>query len=150
MLLVKKNIVKEPLIIARNKAEVKTYLLSEYPQFFQNDKIYEKETKDLAQFFYVVIYELYNYEIETIELGKWHRSYCKHEHDNRYVSKPRVYIKLFPDAEFCKNDDDTCLNNFKNMYFKDVELPDVEAYIRKDSLIYIYKITEKATGKCYI
>lgn len=36
------EVVKEPLIEAKDKAEVKTILLEKYPQFFQNGKVYEK------------------------------------------------------------------------------------------------------------
>ena len=56
------NIVREPLILAQNKQEVKSLLLEKYPQFFQNGKVYEKETKDTAQFFYVVIFPLFEWE----------------------------------------------------------------------------------------
>lgn len=40
------EVIREPLIEARDKAEVKAALLEKYPQFFQNGKVYEKETKD--------------------------------------------------------------------------------------------------------
>lgn len=144
------NIIREPLIMAADKAEVKTILLERYPQFFQNGKIYEKETKDTAQFFYVVIYELFNSEKELIEKGPWTCCQCSQEHENQYISKPSISYKLFPDKLFCKDDDDTCLNNYKKEYYKHIEFPDDEYHITKFSNNYIYKITEKLTGKAYV
>ena len=57
------EVLREPLIEAKDKSVVKQVLLEKYPQFFQNGKVYEKETKDQAQFFYVVIFELYKQRI---------------------------------------------------------------------------------------
>lgn len=144
------NIVEERLIEAKDKDEVKQFLLSKYPQFFQNNKVYTKETKDVAQFFYVVIFPLYNFELTTIEEGEWICDQCKQIHENKYISRPKIDHRLFPNKLFCFSEDNICMNNFKKEYYKDVELPDDEYYIRKNSPNYIYKITEKATGKCYI
>ena len=97
------NIIFEPIIEAENKDQVKSYLLSKYPQFFQNNKIYERETKDNAQFFYVQIYPLYEWEKKLIEEGKWECSYCGQMHENKYVSKPYISSKLLgSDHIFCK------------------------------------------------
>lgn len=145
------DVVREPLIEAENKAEVKAILVERYPQFFQNGKIYEKETKDQAQFFYVVIYPLYNSEIKQIEEGSWVCSYCGQVHENKYVSRPRVSERLFGlSVMFCRNDHDTCLEAYKKEKYSNVEFPDDTNFIKKDSPNYIYKCTEKATGKCYI
>jgi hypothetical protein len=145
------NVIHEPLIKAEDKNEVKQILLEKYPQFFQNSKVYEKETKDQAQFFYVVIFPLYNHEVKQIEEGEWTCSYCGHVHENKYVSRPRVNERLFgADVMFCRSDDDYCLNAYKREKYKGVEFPDNDNYIKSDSPNYIYKCTEKATGKCYI
>jgi hypothetical protein len=144
------TIIKEPLILANDKNDVKSILLEKYPQFFQNGKIYEKETKDTAQFFYVVIYPLYQHEIDMVNEGQWECSYCGHIHADKYSQRPLAKLKLFPDMLFCRTDDETCLNNYSKEYYKGVELPDDENYIKADSLNYIYKITEKLTGKCYV
>lgn len=145
------EIIREPLIEAVDKAGVKTFLLNKYPQFFQNGKVYEKETKDTAQFFYVVIFPLYNNEVDLINEGEWVCEHCKQVHENKYLSKPR-FSKLFPDKLFCKNDglEIDCIEYYKREYYKNVELADDEFYIKKDSPIYIYKITEKTTNKSYI
>lgn len=146
------TVVRIPVIEAVDKVDVKNQLLLEYPQFFQNGKIYEKETKDEAQFFYVVIYPLYNYEIEEINKGEWVCASCGQVHENRYISKPR-YSKLFgDDVLFCRGGDDgeLCLFNYKKEAYKHIEFPDDENYIKKDNPIYIYKCTEKSTSKCYI
>lgn len=146
-----RDVVKEPVIYANNKTEVKSLLLEKYPQFFQNGKVYEKETKDSAQFFYVVIFPLYQFEIDQINEGEWTCAYCGHIHDNKYVSKPRTDRRLFgEEIMFCKSEEDTCIKGFKKEKYKNIELPDDENYIKKDSPNYIYKCTEKSTGKSYI
>jgi len=145
------NIIEERLILAENKEEVKAILLEKYPQFFPTNKVYSKETKDVAQFFYVVIFELYDYEKKQItEDTSWECSYCKHKHSNTYLDRPRMLEKLFGDKMFCKSDEDYCITQYKKEYYKDIELPDDENYIKKDSPVYIYKVTEKLSGKCYV
>lgn len=145
------NIIEERCIHAENKEEVKKYLLEKYPQFFPNNKIYEKETKDTAQFFYILIYPLNQWEIDQINKGPWTCAQCGQVHENQYLSRPRINTRLFGDKLwFCQSINDECLNNYKQEYYKNIELPDDETFIKKDSPIYIYKITEKATGKCYI
>lgn len=145
------DIVKEPCIEAESKQNVKDILLEKYPQFFQNGKVYEKETKDVAQFFYVLIYPLYQFEIDQINEGSWICSYCGHVHENKYISRPRMNERLLgTGVMFCRSEEDICMNGYKREKNKDVELPDDESYIKKDSPIYIYKCTEKETGKSYI
>jgi hypothetical protein len=147
------EIVREPIIEARDKNEVKQILLEKYPQFFQNGKVYERETKDQAQFFYVVIFPLYDWEKRQIQEGPWICSSCGEVHENRYLSRPRMNERLFgADKLFCRSGDDQelCINNYKKEIYKNLELPDNESYIKKDSPNYIYKCTEKATGKSYI
>jgi hypothetical protein len=147
------DVLREPIIDAADKNEVKEILKRNHPQFFQNSKVYEKETKDTAQFFYVVIYPLYNWEMEQINEGKWICSSCGHVHENKYISKPRYSEKLFgKDILFCRSGDngELCLNNYKRDKYKNIDFPDDENYIKKDSPNYIYKCTEKSTGKCYI
>lgn len=144
------NIVEERLIEAEDKNEVKEILKYKYPQFFQNGKVYEKETKDEAQFFYVVIYPLYDYEINQINEGSWVCDSCGHKHENKYLSRPYTVDRLFAGKQFCSSEGQICLENYKREIYKDIELPDDEIYVKKDSPNYIYKITEKSTGKCYV
>jgi len=145
------DIVKEPIIEANDKEEVKNILLNKYPQFFQNGKIYERETKDIAQFFYVVIFPLYKHEIMQIEEGPWVCAYCNQQHENKYVNRPYINERLLgADLLFCKTEDNYCFNNYKKEKYKDIQFADDENYIKKDSPIYIYKCTEKSTNKCYI
>jgi len=154
------DVIREPIIEAFDKEEVKKILSLKYPQFFQNGKVYEKETKnDKAQFFYVVIFPLYNHEIKLIEEGEWKCDYCGHIHENKYISRPLVSRK-FEGKIFCSSDYKSgneiielpdCYERWKKeIAFKDVDLPDDLNYINVDSLNYIYKITEKSSGKCYI
>jgi len=154
------EVIREPLIEAKDKNEVKQILLKKYPQFFQNGKVYEKETKnDKAQFFYVVIFPLYQHEINLIKEGDWKCEYCGHIHENKYISRP-ITSRKFYDKTFCGDDYKTGNNIISNpdCYEKwkkervlgDIDLPDDLNYINIDSLNYIYKITEKATEKCYI
>lgn len=143
------EIIKEKMIEAESKDDLKKILVEKYPQFFQNGKVYEKETKDQAQFFYVIIKKLSNWELKQIEEGKWTCSNCGEIHENQYLSRPRYTRKPpFQDLLFCDNDN--CIDDFKKQYYKDVEMPDDETYVKSESLNYIYKCTEKATGKCYI
>lgn len=145
------EVLREPIVEAVDKSAVKKILLDKYPQFFQNSKVYEKETKDVAQFFYVVIFPLYNWEVDQINEGSWTCSSCGHVHENKYLSRPRMQERLFgSEVMFCRSEDDTCIKNYKKDKYKNVELPDDEAYIKIDSPNYIYKCTEKATSKCYI
>jgi hypothetical protein len=153
------EVIREPLIEAKDKAEVKQKLLEKYPQFFQNGKVYEKETKDQAQFFYVVIFPLYEHEKKLIEEGEWVCDYCGQVHENKYVSRPLISRK-FEGKIFCGNDYKTgndlvsepdCYEKWKKeVYFKNVEFPDDLNYINESSPNYIYKCTEKESGKCYI
>lgn len=145
------EVLREPLIEAGDKAEVKSILLEKYPQFFPTGKIYEKETKDQAQFFYVVIFPLYNSEIQQIEKGEWTCASCGHVHENSYISRPRINERVYGmDFWFCRSDDDYCINQFQMSKNVGVELPDDINYIKSDSPNYIYKCTEKSSGKCYI
>lgn len=146
------RVIEEKMIEAENKEEVKQKLIDKYPQFFQNGKVYEKETKDKAQFFYVIIKTLSNWELDLIAKGEWKCNSCGEIHSNLYVSPPsRSYEAIrypFSELKFCQND--YCFENFKKEYYKNIEMPDDAYYVKKDSLNYIYKCTEKATGKCYI
>lgn len=145
------TVIHEPLIEAKDKAAVKEILKERYPQFFPTAKVYEKETKDQAQFFYVIIYPLYEHEKQTIAAGQWICSYCGQIHDNRYISRPVINERLFgSDKLFCRSDDDICISKYKKEKFKDVDFPDDVSYYKKDSPNYIYKITEKSTGKSYV
>jgi predicted nucleic-acid-binding Zn-ribbon protein/Zn-finger protein len=144
------NVISERVIDAADKHEVKRILLERYPQFFQNGKVYEKETKDQAQFFYVVIYPLFNYEVNQILDGEWVCDQCNQVHENQYVDKPHSMERLFPGKLFCKSDNNICFENFKRAFYEGIELPDDEIYVKADSPIYIYKITEKSSGKSYV
>lgn len=151
------EVIREPLIKAKDKAEVKSYLLNKYPQFFQNNKVYEKETKDQAQFFYVVIFELYQHELDLIKEGSWTCDHCGHIHENKYISRPITSHK-FEGKIFCGDDyksgndivNHSCYELWKKDKYKYEELPDDLNYVKENSINYIYKCTEKSTNKCYI
>jgi len=146
------QVVRIPVIESEDKAAVKEFLKLEYPQFFQKDKVYEKETKDTAQFFYVVIYPLYQWEIDQINQGEWVCASCGQVYENKYVSKPRISKLFGDDILFCRSGDDgeLCLSNYKKEKYKNIDFPDDTNYIKADSPNYIYKVTEKATNKSYI
>lgn len=155
------DVLREPLIEANDKSDVKAILVEKYPQFFANGKIYERETKnDKAQFFYVVIFPLYQHEIDLINDGQWTCDYCGHIHENKYVSRP-ITSNLFVNKFFCGSDfrngndviNHSCFDSWKiNNYnlSNGNEIPDDLAYIKSYSPTFIYKITEKSTGKSYI
>jgi len=145
------NVIEERFIESESKETVKAFMLEKYPNFFQNGKVYSRETKDEAQFFYVIIYPLYDFEVQLIEKGEWKCSQCGHVHESLYHSRPRTNERLLGlDYKFCNSKDDICLNNFLDSKYEGVELRDDPYYIKTDSPNYIYKITEKSTGKCYI
>ncbi len=146
------EVARKPLIYAKDKTEVKQILLKKYPHFFQNNKIYERKTKDETQFFYVVIHPLYNYEKELVEKSEWECSYCKQKYENQYVDKPLRNERRFgEDVLFCNDGEKYCLNEFtRNTSLDNDNFLDDDYYIKIDSPVYIYKITEKASGKCYI
>lgn len=153
------QVVYEPIIHATDKHQVKEYLLSKYPQFFPTGKVYEKESKDTAQFFYAVIFPLYQHEIDLINEGEWKCEYCGQVYENKYLYRPLKSVK-FEGKIFCgpnyKTGNDIveapdCYEKWKKeIVFKNADLPDDLNYINANSPNYIYKITEKATGKCYI
>jgi len=146
------EILREPIIEAKDAAEVRKIIGERYPQFFPTGKVYSKETKDDAQFFYVLVYPLYQFEINQIEKGQWTCALCGHIHENAYISKPRTSERLFgtEDVLFCKSDDDYCMKEFLKAKHDGLEIPDDIHHIKSDSPNYIYKCTEKATGKSYI
>lgn len=144
------TVVREPIIEAKDKNEVKQIMLEKYPQFFQNGKIYERETKDPAQFFYILIYPLYEYEIRLINEGEWKCSYCGQVYENKYVEIPKYNTRLFGNEIMFCGLDSNCMDNYKAEKYKNIEFPDNDLYIKSDSPHYIYRITEKATGKCYV
>lgn len=154
------EIIREPLVYTKDKKEVKEILLKKYPQFFPNGKVYERETKDQAQFFYVVIFPLYQYELDLVNAGEWICDYCGHVHENEYTSKP-LRSSRYQGLRFCSKDYLTgndiyelpdCFGRWKREvgYSDNVTLADNSNYVDRNSLNYIYKITEKATGKSYI
>jgi hypothetical protein len=140
------NIVEERFIKAKDKKEVLDFLLNKYPQFFPNNKIYSRESKDDAQFFYAVVFELYGHEISAHKQS-WKCNHCQQEYDSKYLHKP--VIKFYDDENmyFCKND--ICDIEFKKKYYEQNEIPDDKRYGNTD-ICYIYKITEKGSGKSYI
>jgi hypothetical protein len=156
------EVLREPVILANDKNEVKQYLAEKYPQFFPNAKVYERESKnDKTQFFYVVIFPLYQYEVNQINEGNWTCDYCGHVHENQYISKPlrsnKFEGKMFCSSDYKSGNDISqvpdCYELWKREYYKvnnGLEIPDDLNFINVDSLNYIYKITEKSTGKCYI
>lgn len=160
------EVLREPLIYAKDKAEVKAILLEKYPQFFQNGKVYEKETKDKAQFFYVVIFPLYNHEKDLVNEGEWVCSHCQQVYENKYLHKPKSINnhEFYNDLLFCgwnkelsQNSD--CYEKYKaknisnEIGFNPKDsggVIDSEYHVKIDSPIFIYKITEKSTNKSYI
>lgn len=143
------EVVNVPIIEAETKDDVKAHVLKAYPQFFQNDNLYQRETKDEAQFFYVVIDKLSNWQLGKINEGEWSCKNCETIHENKYIYRPRYTTKPpFQDLLFCDNN--ACFDEYKKDYYKDVELPDDEYHVKSDSLNYIYKCTEKSTDKSYI
>lgn len=145
------NIIVEKLIIAEDKADVKRQLIEKYPQFFPDNKIYEKSTKDEAQFFYVLIYELDTYEIKQVENNtNWKCDFCGKIHENTYLSPPFKKGNWFDGKQFCKTVENYCFNEYIKLKNSNNDLLDDPRYVKSDSPVFIYKITEKSSGKSYI
>lgn len=138
------EVLRYPMITAKSKEEVKKTLVEMHPEFFQNGKIYERETSDSAQFFYAIITPVKEYDLKLIREGSWTCVNCFNTHPNKYVDRPRMSYKFGTDPVlFCN---DKCYNEYKSKH----PSGDDFNYINKDSKNYIYKITEKSSGKCYI
>lgn len=155
------TIIYEKLIYAKDKKDVKKILMEKYPQFFPENKVYEKESvKNPNQIFYVLIYPLREFEIILMNEGEWVCSGCGQKYENKYLNPPKNYTKIGKDYNFCNYyekgrdpniDPDICLNLFKGKVEKNgIEPPDNMMFVSSDSCSYIYKVTEKATGKSYI
>lgn len=145
------NIAREPLIYAKNKDEVRRIVAEKYPQFFPDAKVFSKETKDQAQFFYVLIYPLYEYEKQSLISGEWKCSGCGQVYENEYLAYPRIYNQLGRSYKFCPSSkDEECLRMFKSGHFNGDDVLDNHNYIQPTSPTHIYKITQKSTGKCYV
>lgn len=155
------TIIYEKLIYAKDKKDVKKILMEKYPQFFLENKVYEKESvKNPNQIFYVLIYPLREFEIILMNEGEWVCSGCGQKYENKYLNPPKNYTKIGKDYNFCNYyekgrdpniDPDICLNLFKGKVEENgIEPPDNMMFVNSDSCSYIYKVTEKATGKSYI
>lgn len=155
------TIIYEKLIYAKDKKDVKKILMERYPQFFPENKVYEKESvKNPNQIFYVLIYPLREFEIILMNEGEWVCSGCGQKYENKYLNPPKNYTKIGKDNNFCNYyekgrdpniDPDICLNLFKGKVEENgIEPPDNMMFVSSDSCSYIYKVTEKATGKSYI
>ena len=155
------TIIYEKLIYAKDKKDVKKILMEKYPQFFPENKVYEKESvKNPNQIFYVLIYPLREFEIILMNEGEWVCSGCGQKYENKYLNPPKKYKKIGKDYNFCNYyekgrdpniDPDICLNLFKGKVEENgIEPPDNMMFVNSDSCSYIYKVTEKATGKSYI
>lgn len=155
------TIIYEKLIYAKDKKDVKKILMERYPQFFPENKVYEKESvKNPNQIFYVLIYPLREFEIILMNEGEWVCSGCGQKYENKYLNPPKNYTRIGKNYNFCNYyekgrdpniDPDICLNLFKGKVEENgMEPPDNMMFVTSDSCSYIYKITEKSTGKSYI
>lgn len=155
------TIIYEKLIYAKDKKDVKKILMERYPQFFPENKVYEKESvKNPNQIFYVLIYPLREFEIILMNEGEWVCSGCGQKYENKYLNPPKNYTKIGKNYNFCNYyekgrdpniDPDICLNLFKGKVEENgMEPPDNMMFVTSDSCSYIYKVTEKSTGKSYI
>lgn len=146
-------------IKAESKDEAKKIILNKYPQFFQNWKIYTRETKDEAQFFYVLIYEYWKYWIEE-GMKEWECSYCWKIHENS-IEYIKTKSNKFPWKSFCsswsmgiwgeeKPDIPSCLEWYERDFYRNNNIEDNQYYINEKSKYFIYKITEKKSSKSYI
>lgn len=158
-----KTIIQET-IKADSKEEAKKIIIEKYPNFFQNDKIYTRETKDEAQFFYVLLYEYSSWSIKEWQ-QEWECAFCWKKHPN---SIEHEHIKSssnkFPWKYFCRwwnprkqywEEDDfienlSCFDWYEKEFYKNNNIEDNNYYVSENSKYYIYKITEKKTLKSYI
>ena len=158
-----KTIVQET-IKAKSKEEAKKIILEKYPQFFQNWKVYSRQTKDKAQFFYVLLYEYSDWHLKEWE-KEWECDFCKKKHENSIESEHlKVKNRKFEWKFFCSspnpkvswNDEidfvelKSCASMYEEDFYKKNNLEDNQYYVHDNSKYYIYKITEKESWKSYI
>ena len=144
---IQSTVATEKKIIAVDKKEAKNIVLELYPELFQENKIYERSTKDQAQFFFVTLQDHGEY-IEKQELERrWFCFECKRLHEG-ITNEDKPYKSKFLGEELYFCNSSICYDNFmkKKSNFSSEE----SCYIKEESFFYIYKITEKKTGKSYI
>lgn len=122
-------------VIYRNvdgKNEVKKKLIEDYPEFFPSGKVFQKR-KD-GELVYCLIYELDEY---------WDKYW------NQVIECPNCGAKTtkIQKANMDGWHLDFCSEKCKKEYERTHEFHNEKIY---ECDIYIYKITQKSTGKCYV
>lgn len=121
--------IERVIIEAKSKEEVKEEILKEYCDFFPNRKVYQKR-KD-KEFVYCLIYELNEY---------WNEYWCKKSacpicgKETSALERANMGIR----SQYCSS---TCEIKAKELSI----IQDISS-----NQIYIYRITQKSSGKCYI
>lgn len=124
----KNSVIRKIYENLNTKEDVKKQLLIDFVDLFPNGKVYQKFKND--EYVYALIYELDDY---------WYK-YWTSEKECLCCGKK---VKVIEQHNMGIHSDYCCI---------DCEKSDLEKYNNsfKNNLIYIYKITQKSTNKCYI
>lgn len=117
------------------KKEVLTKIKEDYPEYF-TDKVPQRTSN--GEFFFVNVYELDD-KWEAFWTEKIPCTYCKENPVSRIEIKNNDY-----------NGSYFCCQDHKEKYSEEKAKEDTRIYENNGIKGYIYKITEKATGKVYI
>ena len=94
-----------------------------------------------------MIYELNTYETKQVENNtNWKCEFCGKIHENTYLYPPFKKDNWFDGKLFCKNEENYCFNEYIKLKNSNNDLLDDPRYVKYDSPVFIYKITEKTSG----
>lgn len=126
------------------KVDVCRWLESEYPEYFEGNRVAQKLSKKTEQLVYVTIFELDDY---------W-RGYWLQDIECAVCRKKTPLIKLKTHLGSINFSRFTCSVDCEKMlpeYLEKKRIENTEDYWnRQCSYYYIYRIAHKTNGKCYI
>lgn len=132
------------IVEKENKQEVLRYIESEYPEYFEGNKVAQKLSKKSEQIVYVTIFELdeywKSYWTQTIKCAV-----CGREVPLLSINQNLGYVQLnrftcSPECELAYPEHSAMVRDQQNEDY----------WNSRCNYYYIYKITHKVTGKCYI
>lgn len=133
----------QEIVEAENKKEVIKYLETEYPEYFDGNKVAQKLSKKSDQVVYVSIYELTDY---------W-RSYWTQEIECCSCHRKVKLIEIKNHLGYVNLSNWTCsleCEESRKKKYEDCESETDEYYSNLNDFYFIYKITNKNTNEVYI
>ena len=134
----------QEIISAQSKQDVLKYIQENYPEYFDGNKVAQKLSKKSEQLVYVTIFELDEYwkkywtsEVECCVCGKKVPLIQIKNHLSD------IYLPTFTCCPECESKKSDALQQKREESYDDYWSSRCDYY-------YIYKITNKLNGKCYI